>query len=314
MIGATMMRRLPAACLAVLLGALCTAPAAEAQEPHGMLVLEVPASTRAFALGGAFPLASSDADALFHAPAFSSTLRGFALGGGWWSSRAMSLSLSGGAEWWGGALSAGLQTLEYEAGDVAHGNPTAAEALLGAGGAQRISERVATLGYAHRIWKLEVSVAAKLLDLRAGDASVQGPAFDVAVGRAVGPVRLVVAGQHLGPALEEDGRDLALPARASLTGATRSFPIGPLDIGAAATVAVREDGTVLPGGGIEVGYWPVVGRTFLLRAGVRGAEGGATPCTLGFGFAGDEIALDYAYAPYEDSPTSRVHRLSVRLR
>ncbi len=166
-----------------------------------MLLLELPASARALALGNAFPGGPADSDALFHAPAFSSTLRGFALGGAWWSPEAMALSVSGAGEWWGGALAAGLQTLEYQ-GDVAYDDPRAAEALLGATGAQRISERVATIGYAHRVWKLELSVAAKLLDLRAGAASVRGPAFDVGVGRAVGPVRLVVAGQHLGPRLQ----------------------------------------------------------------------------------------------------------------
>lgn len=307
------MRRLPAATLLPLLALLCTAFAAEAQRPYGMRVLELPSSARALSLGGALSLWGTDADALFHAPAFGSLLGGFSLGGAWWSEDAMALSISGGGEWYGGALAAGLQTLEYE-GDVGYDHPVAAEAALGGAGAQRVSERVATIGFAHRIWKLEVSVAAKLLDLRADDVNMRGPAFDVAVGRAVGPVRLVLAGQHLGPALEDDDLRFTLPARASLSAATRTLPLGPLDVGAAATVAVREDGTFLPGGGLEIGYWPVVGRTFFLRGGLRGVEGGALPFTLGAGFAGDDIALDYAYAPYEDSPTSRVHRLTVRLR
>lgn len=300
-------------CLSVLLALLWSAPPAQAQEGYGMRVLELPASTRALGLGGAFPLHAADSDALFHAPAFAGTLRGFALGGAWWSPEAMALSLSGGGEWWGGALAAGLQTLDYE-GDGAHDAPSEAETSLGGAGAERVSERVATVGYARRIWVLDVSLAAKLLDLRAGDASMRGPAFDIAVGRAVGPVRLVLTGEHLGPALEEGARRLTLPMRASLSGATRSYPLGPIDIGAAATMAVREDGMVLPGGGIEVGYWPVVGRTFQVRAGLRRSDGGLTPFTLGAGFSGDNLAIDYAYAPYEDSPTSRVHRFSVKLR
>ncbi len=307
------MRRLPAATLLPLLALLCTTSAVEAQRPYGMRVLEVPSSARALSLGGAFPLVGADADALFHAPAFGSTLRGFSLGGGWWSDDALALSVSGGGEWFGGALAGGLQTLEYE-GDVGYDHPLAAEAALGGAGAQRVSERAATIGFAHRIWKLEVSVAAKLLDLRAGAVNMRGPAFDVAVGRSLGPVRLVLAGQHLGPALESDDFQFTLPARASLSATTSSYPLGPLDIGAAATVAVREDGTFLPGGGLEIGYWPVVGRTFFLRGGLRGVEGSALPFTLGAGFAGDDIALDYAYAPYEDSPTSRLHRFTVRLR
>lgn len=306
------MRRLTRACFLMLIVLCWSVTPARAQE-YGMLVLELPASARALSLGNAFAVGTVDSDALFYAPAFSSALRGFSLGAGWWSPDAMALSVSGAGEWWGGALAAGLQVLDYE-GAPAYDDLRAAEAMLGGPAATRVSERVGTLGYARRIWKLEVSVAAKLLDLRADGASVRGPAFDVAVGRAVGPVRLVLAGQHLGPALEGDGLELTLPSRGSVSAATRPVPVGPLDVSAAATVAVREDGTVLSGGGVEIGYWPVVGRTFLLRAGLRDPEGGTTPFTLGAGFAGDRIALDYAYAPYEDSPTSRVHRFAVRLR
>lgn len=310
------MRRLQcAASLLTGLALLCASSAAQAQDRYGMLVLELPASARALALGDAFPLGAEDADALLYAPAFAGTLRGFSAGLGWWSSSAMALSLAGAGEWWGGALGGALQTLDYEAAVVGYDDPAVAESQLGADAPVRITERAASLGYAHRIWKLDVSAAAKLLETRAGGGSARGVAFDVAVGRALGPVRLVLAGRHLGPALELDDVELTLPARASLTAATtRPAPLGPLDIGAAATVAVREDGTVLPGAGVEVGYWPVVGRTFLLRAGVRRAEGALTPFTLGAGFAGDRIALDWAYAPYDDAPASGAHRISVRLR
>ncbi len=310
------MRRLhPAARLLTGLALLCAPAAGAAQERYGMLVLELPASARALALGDAFPLGAEDADALLYAPAFGGTVRGFSAGLGWWSSSAMALSLTGGGEWWGGALGGGLQTLDYEAAAVGYDDPDVAESQLGADAPLRITERAASLGYARRIWKLEVSAAAKLLETRAGGSSARGAAFDVAIGRALGPVRLVLAGRHVGPALELDDVELTLPARASLTAATtRAAPLGPLDVGAAATIAVREDGTVLPGAGVEIGYWPVVGRTFLVRAGVRRAEGAALPFTFGAGFAGDRIGLDWAYAPYDDAPVSGVHRINVRLR
>lgn len=288
---------------------------ARAQERYGMLVLELPASARAAAFGDALPPGIEDADALHYAPAFGDALSGFSVGLGWWSETAVSLSLAAGAEWWGGALGGSVQTLDYEAAVVGYDNLFGAESLLGADGPVRVSERVASLGYAHTVWKLDTSVTAKLLELRAAGDVAHGVAVDVAVGKEVGPVRLALAGRHLGPALGLDAGEFTLPARATVSATTeRSIPLGPIDFAATTSLSVREDGEVLPAGGVEVAYWPIAGRTFFARFGLQRADAARRLFTFGAGFSGDAIAIDWAYVPYEGGAVDGAHRVSVRLR
>ncbi len=287
---------------------------AAAQTQYGMLVLELPASARALAMGDAFLLGSTDADALHSAPAFGGSLRGFSAGLGWWDEDAVLLALAAGGEWWGGALGGALRSLEYESATPGYVDPLTAEPVLGAEGPVRISERVASLAYAHRLWLLDASVTAKLLAVRAAGEAAHGVAFDVAIGRAFGPVRVALAGRHLGRALDVGVAQLTLPARASLSVATsRSVPIGPLDLAAAATLGLREDGSVLPAGGVELGYWPIPGRTFFARGGLRRVDTGV-PFTFGAGFSGDQLSIDWAFAPYDEAPTDGAHYVTVRLR
>ena len=302
--------------LAVLCALALAVPAGglAAQDRYGMLVLELPAGTRASSLGGAFVPGVPDADAVFAGPAYQAGLRGFAGGVGWWSAEALSLSLSGGGEWLGGALAAGLQTLDYEAQAHGYADLFDAEAALGAGGPLHVAERAASIAYARRVWELELSVTGKLLETRASGESARGAAFDVALGRMIGPVRLALAAQHLGPALDVGDSELTLPARVTLSGATRSVVVGPLDVVATAALAVREDGEVLPAGGLELGYWPLPGRTFFARVGARRADAALLPVTLGAGFSGDRIGVDWAFVPYDDGATDGAHRISVRLR
>ena len=55
----------------------------------------------------------------------------------------------------------------------------------------------------------------------------------------------------------------------------------------------------MPGGGLEVAWWPVQRRVFIVRIGaVRVAEGDSSPFTFGAGFEGDRIRIDWAYRDY----------------
>ena len=50
-----------------------------------------------------------------------------------------------------------------------------------------------------------------------------------------------------------------------------------------------------------VGYYPVTGRTFVVRAGGRTVpEGEASPLTLGASYWGDSLVLEYAFQPVDD--------------
>ena len=121
-----------------------------------------------------------------------------------------------------------------------------------------------------------------------------------------------LAAQNLGPGIEYRGRDYDLPLRVALAASSaQAMPLGPFDLGAAAEVSWTRHGDVVPAGGLELAYWPVSGRTFFVRAGARRAVEGERPFTLGGGFAGDKLVLDYAYVPYEDGSS---HRVGLRWR
>ena len=69
------------------------------------------------------------------------------------------------------------------------------------------------------------------------------------------------------------------------------------------------------GGGVEIGYWPISGRTFVARIGVRQLEEGtdASPLSLGFAFWGDDVVLEWAFRPWEGDETG-THRFGIRWR
>jgi len=110
------------------------------------------------------------------------------------------------------------------------------------------------------------------------------------------------------------GRNLGsaggLPGETVLGLGSRAAPLGPLDVAVASQLRVREDGEVVAGGGVEVAYWPVQGRTFIARIGLRDTVGAAaSPTTFGIGFRGDEIQVDYAFLSSDED--MGLHRISV---
>ncbi len=280
--------------------------------PRTPLVLELPASTRALGMGNAFLLGSADAAGLFYDPAYADGLRGFSLGAERFGGESTLLTLAGGGAWLGGALAGGLQSLDY----AAAASPILRrerERDLTATGALPVAEHVATLGYGRPVRGLRVGVAAKLVEQRSGVIHSATVAGDVGFGADVSILAIGLALHDFGRDLRVDRVPVPLPTRVSLQLATRrSVTLGPLDLRAAAALARSRDGTLLPGGGIELGYWPVVGRTFYLRAGARRVEDyGGSPLTLGAGFTGDAIGLDYAYESFNGAAA---HRFEVRWR
>ncbi len=84
-------------------------------------------------------------------------------------------------------------------------------------------------------------------------------------------------------------------------------------MGAAAEIGRRADGEVVPGGGLEVAWWPVQGRTFVGRIGYRRMpEPGVDPLTLGAGFEGDDFRIEYAWQGADGDDA--VHSFGIRWR
>lgn len=293
---------------AALLVGIGRTPVAAQSAGHEPAVVELPASARAMGLGGAFQLGAPDSDIVFHHPALSERAAGMMLGYQRYGGAATGMTLSAGAGWLDGGVAVGLQALEY--GSAGPGLREGGLDPILAGGEKGAGELVATLAYARPVGPVRLGVAGKLVGQRIGEARDTRGAIDVGVAREVGSLWLALSARNLGPAYALDGVEAPQPEEIRLGAGGYGRPVGPLDVGLAATVARRADGEWTGGGGVELGYWPVRGRTFVVRVGGRRVpEGGASPVTFGGSFWGDDLVVEYAFEPVDGR--DGVHRVAL---
>jgi hypothetical protein len=299
-------------CRSLLLLLLLALPAQAQVRENAPLLLQLPASTRAAALGDAYHLASADNDAIFYHPGLIDAARG--LGGSLaWFDRATLAAMSAAGEFWSGGVAFGVQSLSWSAPTRTSGAFARGEAGLGESGDINASELAVSGGYGRAIKGFRVGVIGKYIEMRVPGERDVTVAGDIGVARRIGFVTAGFSARNLGRSPVLEGEDLALPMTLTLGASTQTRPVGPLDLSAAAAVSYREDGTFIPHAGIEVAYWPVSGRTFIGRVGIRYIEDSdIRPLTLGAGFTGDRIGVDYGFQGYDGAPGS--HRVGVRLR
>lgn len=261
------------------------APLAAQQLNPGPLVLSQPGSTRALALGNAFVLGADDSDAIFYNAALADQLRGISAA---YQTTPQPdedgrlFTFSGATEWWGGAAAIGVQAISYGAPRDESVNGVPATGIVGA------------VAYARRILGIRFAATGKLIEQRFGEARSSTVAFDIATARTIGFVNVGLAASNMGPNLDFDSPyDGNLPERMTLSASTRARPAGPLDLLATGAITSDIDGNITGGVGVETAYWPISGRTFFARVGLLHDE--TDHITLGAGFTGDRIGLDYAY-------------------
>lgn len=293
-----------------------------AQTPgHELAILELPSSTAAMAEGGAFDLSSEDSDGIFYNPATLVPATGLVLGLQRFGDVASQVTLSAATDWWDGGVGLGLQVLEWGA----------APDRMTAGGVDRLladgplatTEWVASAGYAREILGPSVGVVAKLVGRRIGSERHVEPALDLGIAHDLGPIRVGLAVRNLTADLEPSDAARAagdvvaepdpVPERITLGAAFSGYELGPLDLGSAARLTRRADGDLEAGGGLEVAYWPVTGRTFIGRVGIQTVpDGGASSLTFGAAFHGDALVLEYAYRPVDAFGSEEgLHRVSI---
>jgi hypothetical protein len=299
--------------LLVAAAALASAGGAAVAQDATPLVLRVAGSTRAMALGDAFVMGTRDSDAIFYNAAFFDAVRGSGIHVQRWGAGATNVTASAGGEWWGGTLAFGVRSLAFGMHMVQAAPLTMDERTLFQDGPVAIGQHAALLSYGRRVGGVRLAATGKYIADRRGSARRELAAFDLATGAIVGPVTLGVSVHDLDARLRLSSQGTHLPTRAAVRAATLAYPLGPLDVGLAAAVEQRLDVfRTTGGGGVEVSWWPIAGRTFTGRIGVRDHEPGGTPFTFGAGFTGDRIALDWAYRSVgEDAVT---HRFGVRYR
>ena len=281
----------------------------------GPLILELTTSARALGLGGAFWAGGNGGHAIFHHPALIGGT-GFSASRGRFGG-ATHLSMSGSGAWMGGTAAVGISFLTYgTAADSPLDLPREAEALI-AGGDMSAAEFTAAAGFADEVFGVGVGAAAKLIGQQLGGLSGSTMAVDLGVGREIGPVTTAVTVQNLGPALKIGRHDVPLARRVVVGAGTGTrAPVGPLDVGATIQIAREGDGEIVPGGGVEIAWWPVQRRIFIVRIGaVRVAEGESSPLTFGAGFEGDRIRIDYGYRDLQHTDLRVAsHRIGIGIR
>lgn len=289
-----------------------------AQSPdRGPIILELPASTRALALGNTFALGFRDSNALFYQPGLLDRAQGQSVSIQRFSSAATLAALSTARGWFGGGVALGVQYLAYQTGS--YDFPPEVELLsfptgeppLRSGGGESISELVISGGYGRQLLGLRIGVVGKLLEQRYRSIRSTTGAFDVGVAASPGPLTVGFAAQNLGWDMPAEEDDIPLPTRFILGASTRTAPVGPLDLSLSSALGYRLDGDLIPSVGLEVGYWPVSGRTFVGRIGYRHLSGDevAGPLNLGGAVYLDSFILEYAFQGYDSGDP--VHRFGI---
>ena len=293
---------------------LCTANAAA--QTAGVLprVLELPASTRAMALGDAYMMNARHADALFYHPALLTGASGFGLDLQRWGTSGSSTMLSAARQWLDVGIGVGLQTLQYGASAEGFEAAPAGQDHLFSLGASPVSERIATVGIARELFGIDIGVATKLVEERVGAARDSGLLFDFGIATDLGPLTAGLTYRNVRSDLSVGGRDTARPDAVTLGIGAYGEQLGILDIGITSAITYVGD-EIITSGGVEIGYWPIRGRTFVARIGARRVpEGSASPLSLGFAFWGDIIILEWAFQPIDVDGTAGTHRFGVRWR
>jgi len=294
---------------AALIGTLALTPSAARAQDLGTLpkLLTLPASTRAMALGGAYQPTARHSDGVFYNPALVNGSTGMGVDVQQWGREASAAAASAALPWFGGSVAVGLQTLQF--GIQGAVVPDDEDHLFNAGSAA-VSERLATAAYARRFLGVEWGIAGKLAEERIGGARSTVAMMDVGAAKGLDPVMVGISAMDLG-GRPFDGKDgLGVPRVVAGAGAYGQ-PVGIFDVGFAAALAWTEDRASV-GGGVELGYWPINGRTFVARVGAQSPPDGsdASPFTFGFAFWGDDLRLEWAYQDFGGG-RSGTHRFGV---
>jgi hypothetical protein len=282
-------------------------PAPATTQSRGTLpkLLTLPASTRAMALGGAYQPTARHSDGIFYNPALINGSTGMGVDVQQWGRESSAAAASAALAWFGGGVAVGLQALQL---GVTGSSVPDGEDHLFSSGTTAVSERIATVGYARKLFGVEWGVAGKLAEERVGGARSAVAMIDLGAARGFGPVMVGASVLDLGSRPFDDG---GVSPRVVLGAGAYGQPVGIFDVGFAAALTYTEDRTSV-GGGVELGYWPISGRTFVARLGAQSVPSGseASPFTFGFAFWGDDLRLEWAYQDF-GRVSSGTHRFGI---
>lgn len=291
--------------------ALVGSPAQAQRERYAPLVLQLPASARATAMGG-LSMGTRDVDAAFGNPALAGGNNTLSFTGARYASGASTGHLATAMTIGPLGVAVGVQMLDAE---TRFGGFPARSDVLTDEGARAHAGLGANVAASFAWKRMRWGASTRYVEERFFDRRATSVAFDLGAAKSFlnGAVMAGVALQHLGRDLEVGPTRAQLPARISLgaTGGYGNFKW--FDLGASANVAVRRDGRVVPAAGGELSYVPIEGVALTLRGGVRSPELEAQrPLTAGIGFSFDRLAVDYGWEDMRFN--GGAHHLTLRVR
>lgn len=302
--------------IAALLTALCGSVQAQTRGP-GPILLLLPGSTRALAMGETYLTMAADPEAIFINPALLQNARGIAGSLQRYGSASTLSSLTTATDV---GFGFGVQILEYAPVIITAVEEIGSPYGLSERGPAAAGEVVASIGYMRTFFeKVRLGVAGKWAQHWGAGFSEGVPALDI--GTTVNPFNwlgLALGVQNLGGNLEVGQLEYDLPTRYTVYASTRSRAVGPLDVSLAARAGLNENENLTGGLGAEVGYWPFSGLNFYARAGGRfGRIGTAgeveqSRITAGGGMTFRRVSLDYAWEPFSEAADA--HRIGLRFR
>lgn len=299
--------------LAVIAALLLAGGAADAQDRYAPVVLRVPASPWALALGDAGAAARWTSDVVFYNPSAITLATGAAASVQRWGSASTAANLSHTVISNGWGIGVGVRYLDY--GAITDGIMHPAQ--LHTRGPLLASSLAASFGLSREYKRLRIGVAAKYVEERLPGDRDGFLAIDAGLGRDVGAFGFGLSVRDIGPSRLVGATPFQPPMRFAFGAMFRPRPIGVFfDAGATAEVTMDRDGEVGAAGGGELIWVPLDGWAIALRAGFRTTERigelGARPYTAGLGISLDRFSLDYAIDPQRGGAVA--HRIGLRMR
>jgi hypothetical protein len=286
---------------------LSISAAAHAQaDRYAPTVLQIAPTPRAATFANT--TAARDIEAIFGNPAMVGTAVGTVVGVGRFDA-ATHLTVASAASLGPFNVGIGAQYLDYESQTI--GLPYWSYALQ-VGGHLPSSSAVGAFALSTTFRGTRFGAAAKYMDQRFGALRDAMPSLDVGLARDVSRYTVGLTVQNIGAGVHMLGAVAQLPLRVSAGVASYGWTVGAFDLNGSAGASVLPDGIVLPAFGLELGYVPMEGYNFALRAGIRRPELRAQrPLSVGASASLDRFALEYAY---EDWMNGATHRVALRVR
>lgn len=303
------MRQTVTCCTLIAAGLLVAGPAQGQADRYAPTVLQIAPTPRAATL--ASTTAARDIEAIFGNPAMIGTAIGTIASVGRFDA-ATHLTIASAASLGPFSVGIGAQYLDHESqGQFARYWSYA----LQVGGFQPAVSAVGAMAFSMTFRGNRIGAAVKYVDQRIGSLHDGAPSLDLGLARDVSRYTVGLAVQNIGDGIDyrfTSPSSASLPLRVTAGVTSYGWTVGPFDVNGSAGASVLPDGIVLPAFGLELGYVPMEGYSFALRAGMRRPELRAQrPLSIGGSAALDRFALEYAF---EDWVNGATHRVALRVR